>query len=196
MSVTIEEFEPEEPEAIPEIEKKIRSRFRVVLVHVLKSCVFLPFPIKYLLFAFIAIAKPPLAAAVVLWAVGSVAFYVFSLRRSLSSIRKKVTVVNPEGCILPSIIGFGLFAFFNLFIDLALATNSGTKAGPLMLLSVLLIFCVFAYQSLMTQRGFAAMTDTDSKLPIRVFGILVAAGDLAIVVGFVTFIVAAINGAF
>ena len=139
MSVTIEEFEPEEPEAIPEIEKKIRSRFRVVLVHVLKSCVFLPFPIKYLLFAFIAIAKPPLAAAVVLWAVGSVAFYVFSLRRSLSSIRKKVTVVNPEGCILPSIIGFGLFAFFNLFIDLALATNSGTKAGPLMLLSVLLI---------------------------------------------------------
>ncbi|WP_298865853.1 hypothetical protein [uncultured Gimesia sp.] len=196
MPDTVEEFEPEEPEEKLEIEKKVRSRFRVVLVHVLKTCVFLPFPIKYLLFAIIAIAKPPLAAAIVLWAVGSVAVYVFSLRRSLSSIRKKVTVVNPEGCIVPSIIGFGLFAFFNLFIDLALATNSGTNAGPLILLSVLLTFCVFAYQSLMTQREFAATEGANPKLPTRVFGILIAAGDLAIVVGFVAFIVAAINGAF
>ncbi len=179
-----------------EIEKKVRSRFRVVLVHVLKSAVFLPFPIKYVLFAFIAIAKPPLAVSVVLWAVGCVAVYVFSVRRSLSSIRKKVSVVNPERCIVPSLIAFGLFALFNIFIDLPMSINSGTDAGPLILLSVLLNLCIFTFQSVATEREFAAMADTDSQLPARASAILIAASDLVIVASFLIIIISAINGAF
>lgn len=194
------EFEDPEKEPTPEeariIEKKVRSRWRVVLVHVLKSSVFLPFPVKYLLFALIAIAKPPLPASILLWGVGCLAVYFFSIRRSLTSIRKKVTVLNPEGCIIPSMIAFGLFAFFNLFIDIALASNSGVDPGPLILLSVILNFLVFMYQSLTTQRGFAAMADANTKMPIHVHGILVAAGDLVIVAVFLIFIIAAISGSF
>jgi len=192
MSDSVEERESAEPE----IEKKVRSRFRVVLVHVLKSSVFLPFPVKYLLFAFVAIAKPPLAAAVILWAVGCLAIYVFSIRRSLSSIRRKVTVVQPERCIVPAMIAFGFFTIFNVFIDTAMSVNSGLDAGPLILLSVILNFSVFVYQSLATQREFAAMTGADTQLPIRVSGILVAAGDIAIVAGFLIIIISAINGSF
>jgi len=194
------EFEEPEEEPIPEtepiVEKKVRSRLRVVLVHVLKSAVLLPFPVKYLLFAFIAIAKPPFAASFILWVAGCLAVYFFSIRRSFASIRKKVTVVNPERCIVPSIIAFGLFAFFNIFIDIALAMNSGSDPGPLILLSVILNFLVFVYQSLATQRGFAAMADADTKMPIRISGILLAAGDIAIVGGFLIFIIAAISGSF
>lgn len=194
------EFEEPEKEPSPEeariIEKKVRSRWRVVLVHVLKSSVFLPFPVKYLLFAFIAIVKPPLPTSILLWGVGCLAVYFFSIRRSLTSIRNKVTVLNPEGCIIPSMIAFGLFAFFNLFIDIALASNSGVDPGPLILLSMILNFLVFSYQSLTTQRGFAAMADANTKMPIRIQGILVAAGDLVIVAGFLIFIIAAISGSF
>lgn len=192
MSDSMEAIEPE----AASVEKKQRSRFRVVLVHVLKSAVLLPFPVKYVLFAFIAIAKPPLAVSVVLWAVGCVAVYVFSVRRSLSSIRKKVSVVNPERCIVPSLIAFGLFALFNIFIDLPMSINSGTDAGPLILLSVLLNFFIFTFQSVSTEREFVAMAGADSQLPERASAILIAAGDLVIVASFLIIIISAINGAF
>ena len=178
------------------IEIKVRSRFRVVLVHMLKSAVFLPLTVKYLLFAFLAIAKPPLGAAVLLWAVGSIAVYVFSIRRSLSSIRRKVTVVTPERCIFPSLIGLGVFALFNVFIDTAMSMNSGSDPGPLIVLSLIVNSCIFAYQCLATQRTFAAMADANARLPIKVSGILVAVGDVAIVAGILIIIVSAMNGAF
>lgn len=172
--------------------RQVRSRFRVVTVHVLRSAVFPPFVVKYILFAFLALAKVRPRFAVPLWIIGCIAVYVYSSRRSLASIRRNVTVPRPERCVVPSLLAFAAFAFFSFVIDVALATNSGVRPGQLILLSAVLNFGILVGQTLATQRTFSEMPGA-GELPFSVRQILFFIGDVAVLIAFVVMVLAAIS---
>lgn len=176
------------------IEKKKRSRFRVVLAHVFRSAVWLPWLTKYLLFVFFAVSGIRIPAAVLLWVTGSIAIYIFSLRRSLSVIERKVTVESAHRCTLPAVVGFVGFGLFSFLIDIALATNAARRPGALVLLSLILNCGIVSYQSVRTKTFFYAMSDQPiPKKRWLSIDVVAAVGDVVIILGFIILVLAVIN---
>lgn len=173
--------------------RKVRSRIRVVIIHVLRSSVFPPLLVKYLLFAFLALAEIRPRFAIPIWVLGAIAIYVFALRRSLAAIRRKAIVERPERCIIPCMICFFGFAFFSLLIDVTLSTNSGVpRPGRLILLSTLVNCGILVWQSLATQRAFVAMPGSGEP-PFTARQALTFVGDLAALIAFLILLLVAIE---
>lgn len=170
----------------------VRSRFRVVTIHVLRSSIFPPLFVKYILFAFLALAEVRPRFAIPVWVLGCVAVYIVAIRRSLAAIRRKAVVERPDRCIVPSMVCFFGFAIFSLLIDVPLSINSGVpRPGRLILLSAVVNFGILTWQSLATQRAFGAMPGAEDP-PFTVQQVLVFVGDLAVLIGFLVILLAAL----
>ena len=176
---------------LSETETSQRSRFRVVTLHVLRSAVLLPFLLKYVLFVFLALTILPRPVSVVLWVVGAVAIYRFAMRRSLAALRGKITVSNPDGCIVPAVVAFAGLAAFSVLIDIALASNTVRRPGPFVLLSLLVNAGIFTFQFRSTRRVFAEMPGagiSSGSETTRIRDGLLLLADIAIMVGFVVLV--------